>query len=41
MLDLEGKFLIAKPTMRDPRFRESVILVIEHSRSHSVGLVIN
>lgn len=41
MLDLEGKFLVAKPTMRDPRFRESVILVIEHSRSHSVGLVIN
>jgi|TARA_B100000085_G_scaffold45600_1_gene38837 putative transcriptional regulator len=41
MLDLEGKFLVSKPTMRDARFRESVILVVEHSRSHSMGLIIN
>lgn len=41
MLDLEGKFLVSKPTMRDARFRETVIMVIEHSRSHSMGLIIN
>ena len=41
MLDIEGKFLIARPTMRDTRFREAVILVVEHSRSHSMGLLIN
>jgi len=41
MLDLEGKFLISKPTMRDARFRETVIMVMEHSRSHSLGLIIN
>ena len=41
MLDLEGRFLVSKPTMRDARFREAVILVVEHSRSHSVGLIIN
>ena len=41
MLDLEGKFLVARPTMRDTRFREAVILVMEHSRSHSMGLIIN
>jgi putative transcriptional regulator len=41
MLDLEGKFLVSKPTMRDARFRESVILILEHSRSHSMGLIIN
>ena len=41
MLDLEGKFLVSKPTMRDARFRETVILVAEHSRSHSLGLIIN
>ena len=41
MLDLEGKFLVSKPTLRDARFRETVILIIEHSRSHSMGLIIN
>ena len=41
MLDLEGKFLVSKPTMRDARVRETVILIIEHSRSHSMGLIIN
>ena len=40
MLDLEGKFLVSKPTMRDARFRETVIMVVEHSRSHSMGLII-
>ena len=41
MLDLDGKFLVARPTMRDTRFREAVILVMEHSKSHSMGLIIN
>ena len=41
MLDLEGKFLVSKPTMRDARFRETVILIAEHSRTHSLGLIIN
>ena len=41
MLDLEGKFLVSKPTMRDARFRQTVILIAEHSRTHSLGLIIN
>ena len=41
MVNLLGKFIIARPTMRDTRFREAVILVIEHTKSHSMGLVIN
>ena len=41
MLDLEGKFLVSKPTMRDARFRETVIMVMEHTSSHSLGLIIN
>ena len=41
MLDLEGKFLVSKPTMRDARFRETVSLICEHSRTHSLGLIIN
>ena len=41
MLDLEGKFLVSKPTMRDARFRETVIMIVEHSRSHSLGMIIN
>ena len=41
MLDMLGKFLVARPTMRDARFREAVILIVEHSKSHSMGLIIN
>jgi putative transcriptional regulator len=41
MLDMLGKFIVARPTMRDGRFREAVILIVEHSKSHSMGLVIN
>ena len=41
MLDLEGKFIVARPTMRDTRFREAVLIIIEHTKSHSMGLVVN
>ena len=36
-----GKLLVAKPDMGDPRFAESVILMIEHSTDGAFGLVIN
>ena len=41
MLELEGKFIVARPTMRDARFHEAVLVIIEHTKSHSMGLVIN
>lgn len=37
----KGKFLVAKRDMRDPRFSETVILLIEHGSNGAMGLVIN
>ncbi len=36
-----GRLLVAKPDMGDPRFAESVILMIKHSPDGAFGLVIN
>lgn len=36
-----GRLLVASETMSDPRFAESVILLLQHDRSGSVGLVLN
>ena len=38
---LEGKLLIAMPSMPDPRFARSVILMCAHSESGAMGLIIN
>lgn len=38
---LKSRFLIAAPTLRDPNFARSVILVCEHSETGTLGLVIN
>lgn len=38
---LSGKFLIATPAMRDPRFSRSVIYLCSHSAQEAMGLVIN
>ncbi|MGH8614775.1 MAG: YqgE/AlgH family protein [Gammaproteobacteria bacterium] len=36
-----GVFLIASRTLTDPHFRESVVLLIEHTPSGTAGLIIN
>lgn len=36
-----GNLLVAAPGMGDPRFRESVILIVKHDRSGAFGLVLN
>lgn len=36
-----GLFLVASPAIGDPRFAETVILLIEHSQQGSHGLIIN
>ncbi len=36
-----GKFLIASESIRDPRFRESVILLLNHDEQGTLGLIIN
>lgn len=40
-ISLAGQLLIASPGMGDPRFDHTVILVVQHSQSGAVGLVIN
>jgi putative transcriptional regulator len=38
---LTGQLLVATADMRDPRFRETVILMVRHSKDGAMGLVIN
>jgi len=38
---LTGQFLIAMPSMSDPRFERSVIYMCAHSKEGAMGLVIN
>ena len=40
-LDLEGKLLIAMPSMGDPRFAQSVILLCAYSDKGAMGLILN
>ncbi len=38
---LEGRFLVASPTMSDPYFAETVIYMIQHDANGAMGLVVN
>ena len=38
---LAGHFLMAAPSIGDPRFRQSVILMCAHNEEHAMGVVIN
>jgi putative transcriptional regulator len=38
---LAGQFLIAAPSMGDPRFQRTVILMVKHGKDGALGLVIN
>lgn len=38
---LEGYLLVAKPGMRDNRFRESVVYMIQHDETGAVGMIVN
>lgn len=37
----KGVFLVADKSMPDPRFRESVILLIEHDKQGTLGVIVN
>ena len=41
MDSLRGKLLLASPTMTDPNFARSVILIAEHTEEGAMGLVLN
>jgi len=36
-----GELLVAAPSMPDPRFKESVILMVHHGRDGAMGLIVN
>ncbi len=38
---LQGQLLIAMPQMEDPRFHQSVMMVLEHDANGAMGLIIN
>jgi putative transcriptional regulator len=38
---LAGQFLIATPGMRDPRFAETVLVVVRHNKDGAFALVVN
>ncbi len=38
---LQGRLLIAMPTLSDPNFVESVVLIAEHTADGAMGLVLN
>jgi putative transcriptional regulator len=40
-VSLQGQFLVATPSMRDPRFDHTVILMLRHDRDGAFGIVIN
>ena len=37
----KGKFLISQPHLEDPNFKSSVILLLAHNKSESVGCILN
>lgn len=38
---LAGQFLVATPTMGDPRFARTVILMVRHDKDGALGLIVN
>jgi putative transcriptional regulator len=38
---LEGQFLVAAPTLTDPNFARTVVLICEHSEEGALGVVLN
>jgi putative transcriptional regulator len=40
-VSLAGQFLVASPSMGDPRFDRTVILMVAHDRNGALGIVIN
>jgi putative transcriptional regulator len=40
-MSLSGKFLVAKPILRDPNFARTVVIVLAHNDEGALGLVVN
>ena len=37
----KGVFLVASPSLNDPNFRETVVLILEHGAQGTLGLILN
>lgn len=37
----KGIFLIAAPSLRDPNFRQTVVLLCEHGPEGALGVIVN
>jgi putative transcriptional regulator len=41
MESLAGSFLVARHSLRDPNFRQTVVLILQHSSEGAFGVVVN
>ena len=41
MQSLAGSFLIARPVLQDPSFKQTVVLLLQHNKEGAFGLVVN
>lgn len=41
MTSLAGSFLIARPLLKDPSFRQTVVLLLQHSQEGAFGVIVN
>jgi putative transcriptional regulator len=41
MTSLAGSFLVARPVLKDPSFRQTVVLLLQHGAAGAFGLVVN
>ncbi len=41
MASLAGSFLVARPTLQDPSFVHTVVIILQHNESGAFGLVVN
>lgn len=41
MSSLAGSFLVARPVLQDPSFRQTVVLLLQHGPEGAFGLVVN
>ena len=37
----KGVFLVASPSLTDPNFRQTVVLILEHGPEGTVGIILN
>ena len=37
----KGVFLVASPSLNDPNFRQTVVLVLEHGPEGTLGVILN